>query len=98
MFASENGGSNFAPYVPHVADLLAGSELPQMFSPLALRVSEQTPLRTMQFTADIDGRILVMQDVDTPKDHKVQVKLEHTVCPTLPWHQRLGRKLIGMLP
>jgi hypothetical protein len=98
VFASEYG-SHFSPYVPHVADVVLNSDgTPQMRTPMTMRLTLTHPARVLSFTSDIDGYICVMQEIDRKYDPCSLIKLNRTICPQLPWRQRLHRKLIGMLP
>jgi hypothetical protein len=67
VFASE-GGAEFSPYVPNVADMLVVNDRPLMLSPLSLRLTEHYRDRNISFVADIDGYVRVMQST-TRKIH-----------------------------
>ena len=98
MFASENG-SRFAPYVPQLANMVLTPEgAPQMRTPLSLRLTPVHPSRTLALVSDINGSFCVMQEIDRKTDPRAKIKLERTICPQLPWRQRLYRKFTGMMP
>ena len=98
VFASENG-SRFAPYVPQLTDLVLTPEgAPQMRTPLSLRLTPAHPLRTLALISDIDGSFCIMQEIDRKTDPRAKIKMERTICPHLPWQQRLYRRLTGMVP
>jgi hypothetical protein len=92
VFASENG-AQFSPYVPHVADILVANGKPAMLSPLSLRLVGAQPIRQLSFTADIDGFVRVIQEVDTPKDVRANVKLIRRINPDLGWIDWAKRKI-----
>lgn len=96
VFAKE-GDAEFSPYVENIGDLLAVNGPPRMYSPMSMRLDSGKPEREISFTADIDGWIRVMQEVDRPKDTKAIIKIERTINPNLPWQQRLTRKLSGLI-
>ena len=98
VFAKE-GDVEFSPYVQNVCNLLAVSgDRPQIFTPMHMRLDSAKPQREISFTADIDGWIRVMQEVDRPNDVKAIVKIERTMNPALPWMQKLSRKISEMIP
>jgi hypothetical protein len=92
VFASENDAM-FSPYVPNVADTVVPNGRPVMLSPLSLRVHGAQPVRQLTFTSDIDGFICVMQEIDTPDEPLVKVRLSRTINPNLGWIAWAQRKL-----
>lgn len=95
VFARERGNSSFSPYVPEMPELI--SERPTLMSTMTMRLAEGQPEKQTSFVADFDGFLRVMQEVDTAKDPRAMVKLTRTICAHLPWHQRLARRLSGVL-
>jgi hypothetical protein len=91
VFSRQNG-SGYSPYVLGVADMMALHGKPQMMKPLMLRLTSGQPIRELVFTADIDGHIRVMQEVDALDEPKARVRLS---CPDLGWHKRVYRWVIG---
>jgi len=91
VFASENG-AKFSPYVPNVADILVANGMPTMLSPLSMRLLTERAHREIKFTADIDGFIQVMQEVDEATDPLAKVKLSRTINPDLGWIDWAKRK------
>jgi hypothetical protein len=91
VFASENG-AKFSPYVPNVADVLVANGRPSMLSPLSMRLIGAQPVRRLEFTADIDGFVCVMQEIDTSDDLRAKVKLTRTINPDLGWVAWAKRK------
>ncbi|KRR21351.1 hypothetical protein CQ14_06795 [Bradyrhizobium lablabi] len=75
---------------------LVGSE-PKLLSTMALRLTEDRPEREISFVSDIDGFVRIMQEVDTAKDPRAKVKLTRTICPDLPWPERMLRLITGIL-
>ncbi|WP_156435238.1 hypothetical protein [Bradyrhizobium lablabi] len=95
VFACERGNDHFSPYVPDMSSLV-GSE-PKLLSTMALRLTEDRPEREISFVSDIDGFVRIMQEVDTAKDPRAKVKLTRTICPDLPWPERMLRLITGIL-
>ena len=93
VFASENG-ARFSPYVPHVADIIVANGQPTMLSPVTIRLITGRADRQIKFTADIDGFIQVMQEVDDKSDLLADVKLSRTINPDLGWIEWAKRKFI----
>lgn len=93
VFASE-GDVEFSPYVANVNHL--EEDMPRMYYPVSMRVMPGETARQLSFVSDIDGRIVVMQEMDTPRDPRAQVKVRRTINPALPWQQRLSRQLRGL--
>jgi hypothetical protein len=91
VFASENG-SKFSPYVPNVADIILADGRPRMLSPLSMRLIGERADREIKFTADIDGFIWVMQEIDTVDDPRATVKLSRTINPDLGWIDWVKRR------
>ena len=92
VFASENG-AQFSPYVPNVADIIVSNGMPTMLSPLTMRLLTERADRQIKFTADIDGFIQVMQEVDEATDPLAKVRLSRTINPDLGWIDWAKRKL-----
>lgn len=91
VFASENG-SQFSPYVQHVADIVVENGRPQMLRPVSMRLLRGQPTRELSFVSDIDGFICVMQELDSGEP-KANVRVQCQINPELPWTQKLWRKL-----
>ena len=66
--------------------------MPPLLTPLSIRLVPAQPVRELSFEADIDGFILVMQEVDTPKDPLAKVRMH---CSNLSWRQWLYRKVVS---
>src|SRR6187402_532541 len=94
VFAKE-GEADYSPYVANVREKMAVGDMPQMLSPMMLRLDVFRQQGEISFTADIDGFIRVMQEIDKG-DPKVVVKLKRTVCPHLAWKDRMLRRLSGV--
>lgn len=95
VFSKERTGGDYSPYV--AAQLIDFGE-PRMVAALGLRVSEALPTRELNFEADFDGYVKVMQEVDRPRDPVAKVSLKRQIDPNLPWQTRLTRKLSGIAP
>ena len=93
VFAKE-GEADYSPYVANVREKMAVGDMPQMLSPMMLRLDSYRRQSEISFTADIDGYIRVMQEIDKG-DPKAVVKLTRTICPHLSWKDRMLRKLSG---
>lgn len=97
VFARE-GDAEFSPYVENLGSMLAVSgEKPQMYTPMSLRLDSARSSRELSFTADIDGFIRVMQEVDKLDEPRAVISLKRTICPYLPWKARMRRRLSGAL-
>lgn len=94
VFASE-GGSEFSPYVQNT-DIV--TDKPHMFTPMSLRLTPASPLKELSFTSDIDGKIRIMQEIDTNADARAKVRLQRRICPNLGWGEFLARKVMGAWP
>jgi hypothetical protein len=92
VFASENG-AQFSPYVQNVAEMLVANGKPTMLAPLSMRLVGSESTRTNTFTADINGFVRVMQEVDGLDDVRAVVKMTRTINPNLGALARLQRKL-----
>lgn len=97
VFARE-GDASYSPYVPGIADALMVNGYPQMMNMLSLRLTRQHSLRELKFTADINGWITVMQELDGKADPLAKIRLQRRINPNLPWHAQLVRKIIGLFP
>lgn len=101
VFVKQRGDSGYSPYVPAPV-LIPGAikldDKPPMQMPLYIRLTSNSPLRELKFDSDVDGSICVMQEIDTFDDPRVAVKLQRRICPSLPWKDRLIRRLTGLLP
>jgi hypothetical protein len=96
VFAKE-GDAEYSPYVENLGSLLAVSgDRPQMYTPMSMRLDSYRSQRELTFVADIDGYIRVMQEIDKG-DPKAVVKLTRTVCPHLPFKDRMLRRISGVL-
>lgn len=93
VFASDGG-----PYSPYVNDIDVPFDKPKMLMPLSMRLTQQSPKREMRFISSIDGRIRVMQEIDTVDDHLAKIRLQRNICPNLSWRMWVTRKLTGLLP
>lgn len=92
VFARARPDTNFSPYVAGIGSgLMIEEGEPRMYSPLSLRLTEGQPARQLKFTADIDGHIQVMQEVDTADEPLAKVKLQRKICSGLGWKQWLSR-------
>jgi len=91
VFAREGRRNEFSPYAPMI-DVMV-NDRPPVLTPLMLRLTEQQPMRELQFAADFDGYVQIMQEVDTSKDPLAQIRLRRTICPRLGWRDWLVRSL-----
>ena len=91
VFAKEGRHNEFSPYAPMI-DVMV-NDRPPILTPLMLRLTTQQPMRELQFTADFDGYIQIMQEVDTSKDPLARIKLRRTICPRLGWLDWIVRSL-----
>jgi hypothetical protein len=94
VFAKE-GEADYSPYVVNVREKMVVGDMPQMLSPMTMRLDSYRRRSEVSFTADIDGYIRVMQEVDKADEPKAVVRLTRTVCPHLPWKDRMLRRLSG---
>jgi len=90
VFAKE-GRNEFSPYAPMI-DIMV-NDRPPILTPMMLRLTTQHPMRELQFVADFDGYVQIMQEVDTSKDPLARIKLRRTICPRLGWRDWLVRSL-----
>lgn len=97
VFAKPVTDEQFAPYVPQLPTLV-DSLYPSLQSMLSLRLTQAQPARELKFTADINGRICIMQEIDIANEPRARVQIARTVCPDLPWYRRLQRWLVGFVP
>jgi hypothetical protein len=97
VFAKNGDAPAFSPYVPNVTEL-AELPTPILLSPMSMRLTDSAREKQISFTADIDGYVRVMQEVDRPDDPKAKVTLKRKICPDLPWITRISRRLGGILP
>jgi hypothetical protein len=95
VFAKDRQDERMSPYVLG-ASVVAGANMPQMATPLMLRVTEKHRVRVLRFKADIDGYICLMQEVDLRQDPRARVMLRRN--PDLPWHKRWLDNLRGLWP
>lgn len=91
-------GEDFSPYVANVEAMLVSNGRPQMLSPMSLRLGEKMQQRDLSFVSDIEGRICVMQEIDTRDETLAKVKIRRKLDPSLNWRQRLSRTIMGWLP
>jgi hypothetical protein len=96
VFAREDRGNDFSPYVPCADELAYGQ--PKMLSPLSLRLTRQAPGRLLQFRVDIDGFIQLMQEVDALDEPVAKVRLRRRINSDLDWKKRIARRISGLLP
>ena len=90
VFAKE-GQNEFSPYAPMLDVMI--NDRPPILTPLMLRLTDRQPMRELQFAADFDGYIQIMQEIDTAKDPLARIKLRRTICPRLGWRDWLVRSL-----
>jgi hypothetical protein len=90
VFAKE-GLNDYSPYAP-MLDVMV-DDRPPVLTPLMLRLTQQQPMRELQFAADFDGYVKIMQEVDTAKDPLARIKMRRIVCPRLGWRDWLVRSL-----
>ena len=75
VWAKESGSEKFSPYVQGI-DAISVTGAPNMLSPLSMRLVEQRPAHKISFVADIEGQIVIVQEVDTREDKIAEVSLE----------------------
>jgi hypothetical protein len=104
VFAKDQHDDRMSPYVLG-AGMIAGAvtsssskaaPLPQMATPLMLRLTDKHPVKALRFKADINGYICIMQEVDVRQDPRARVVLRRN--PDLPWHMRWLDSLRGLWP
>lgn len=96
---AKSGTAEFSPYVLNVAEqLMVVGDRPIMMTPLSMRLNDRSREKELSFVADIDGVIRVMQEVDSKTEPTAKVTLSRRICQSLPWRQKLKRKLSGILP
>jgi hypothetical protein len=96
VFARVLGDDGFSPYVPNLSDLV-DTRQPAMQSPKSMRLTSAEPQRQLVFTSDIDGWFQMMQEVDTAKDKRCEIKWKRIVCPQTSWRERIAHRLRGWL-
>lgn len=89
-------GEEFSPYVANAESVLVSNGRPQMLSPMSLRLVEKQPERSISFVSDIDGRICVMQEIDTKDEPLAKVRIKRKLNPDLTWRERITRALSGL--
>ncbi len=90
VFAREEGNDCFIPFIPGLNDKLnaIGSSEPMLLTPLQMRLTDQHRTKTLKFTADIDGEIQVMQEIDVATDVRAQVRLKSSPGYVKNWMRR----------
>lgn len=96
VFARETCEAQFSPYIPNVEHAMSRGD-PYMASPMSLRLVRERPVQELSFTADINGFVQVMQEVDAPLDPRARVRIYRRVCPDVAWRERLRRWMVGWL-
>ena len=96
VFARETREAQFSPYVLQTDHALARGE-PHLLSPMALRLVRERPVQELRFTADIDGFLQVMQEVDEPRDPRAHVRISRESSADVPWLERVRRWMVGCL-
>ena len=91
-------GEQFSPYVPNVDAMLVSNGRPQMMSPMSLRLVEKQPEKSISFVSDIDGRVCVMQEIDTKDEPLAKVRIKRKLNPDLTWREWITRIISGLLP
>jgi len=81
VWARLSDDANFSPYVQNT-DVIAKDGLPQMLSPLSMRLVSQRPAHKISFVADIKGQIVIIQEVDTHEDRIAEVSLDLIMAAT----------------
>jgi hypothetical protein len=98
VFACDEADDHYSPYIPGVAALLdLATDRPQLLTPMMLRLNETHRSKQTKFTADFDGRLRVMQEVDRETDVRAKIKWRRQISPSLPFLQRLTRQLSNLL-
>lgn len=75
VWAKQTGSNQFSPYVQNT-DAVAKDGMPQMLSPLSMRLVEQRPSHRISFVSDIEGQVVIVQEVDTREDKLAEVTLD----------------------
>ncbi len=90
VFAREAGNDYFIPFIPGLNDKLnaIGPREPMLLTPLQMRLTDQHRTKTLKFTADIDGEIQVMQEIDVATDVRAQVRLKSSPGYVKNWMRR----------
>jgi hypothetical protein len=75
VWAKEFGSDDFSPYVRNT-DVISTNGMPQMLSPLSMRLVSNRHKHTISFVSDIKGQIVIVQEVDTGEDKLAKVELD----------------------
>jgi hypothetical protein len=81
VWARQSDTEQFSPYVQNT-DVITKDGMPQMLSPLSMRLVPQRPAHRISFVADIKGQIVIIQEVDTREDKVAEVSLERNMATT----------------
>jgi hypothetical protein len=81
VWAKEGESTNFSPYVLDT-DVIPTNGMPQMLTPLSMRLVPQRSIHKISFLADIRGQIVIVQEVDTKEDKIAKVSLEVNMATT----------------
>jgi hypothetical protein len=92
VWAKELGCDDFSPYVQNT-DVISTNGMPQMLSPMSMRLVSHRSEHKISFVADIKGQIVIVQEVDTSEDKLAKVSLDRVMarCSRL---DRFKRRLI----
>jgi len=81
VWAKQVGSDQFSPYVLGT-DVIDLGELPNMLSPISMRLVPQRPAHKISFVADMKGQIVIVQEVDTRDDKVAEVSLDLIMATT----------------
>lgn len=86
VWAKQSECDEFSPYVLNT-DVISTNGLPQMLTPLSMRLVQQRPSHEISFVSDIKGQIVIVQEVDTANDKLAKVNVDRIMADK----SRLGR-------
>lgn len=81
-WVKQDGDNEFSPYVQGLNEnivVLDSDGHPHMFQTIYMRLVEQRPSNSISFMADFNGKIVIIQEVDTKNDKVANVRLERTM-------------------
>jgi hypothetical protein len=77
IWARQKEDTQFSPYVQGLgAEVVSPGGSPQMHKPLSMRLISKKRSDKVSFISDIEGQIVVIQEVDSIRDKTADVKIE----------------------
>lgn len=94
VWARQKEDTDFSPYVLGLGEeQVSLNDTPQMHKPLSMRLVSRKRSDKISFVSDIEGQIVVVQEVDSVNDKVADVKLE-SIMNERSKLKKLKRRLI----